>query len=291
MERLLLYIFAAGILGWTGGCVEQRTRRAGPDIEGIKIGDLSPASSIKLGPQIRFQVLTFEMPVANVPRPKDMFLGLLKSPLHFTDYKAFEANGFCAGFGRSEMWDEIAARLTQAGARNAGTSSLLVFDDKGDDIFFAALGTEQSVFYTTGEGKLVGVNLGAGRLGWQLKARPIPSLRGACEVKLEPVFKRLAGETISRLLGDKQDSEISFDVAGFELTMSSGDFVLLGPIQYEQNDISLGSLFFQTQADFAFPNPEQNEEGGTISDKRTYTLRKDVRLIRLFLVACTGVSD
>jgi hypothetical protein len=274
MKRLFLYIFLAGAVGWTAGCGQQRTKPPGPAIEGIKVGDLEPTTQTQLPPQINFQVLAFEVPAENMPSPKPLFLGLIRKPLHFADYKAFEANGFFAGFGRGEMWDEIAARLTQAGARNAGTNRLIVFDDKGDDIIFTTLGVEQTVFYTTGQGKLAGASLGGGQLAWRIKAKPIPRLRGGCEVKLQPVFKRPMGNTVARLLGREET-----------------DFVLIGPSQYKEDDITLSSLFFTSRGDFAFPITRRNERAEEIPGKPTYTLRKDVPLIRLFLIACTRVGD
>jgi hypothetical protein len=292
MDRLILYIFLAGVVGLAGGCGQERTRGpAGPTIEGIKLGDLAPATAMELPSQITFQVYTFEVPAENAPLPKELLLGLIRSPLHFADYNAFEANGFGAGFGRDEMWDEIAARLTQIRAKNAGTSRLIVFDDKGDDVIFNTLAGERTVFFTTGEGKLVGVSLGGGYLGWRIKAKPIAKLRGAAQVQIQPVFKLPAGNTIARLLGREGENETVFDFAGFELTMSSGDFVLLGPNQYKQDDITLGNLFFTSRGDFTFPIPRQDDRAEEDPAKPAYTLRKDVPLIRLFLIACTRVGD
>jgi hypothetical protein len=99
------------------------------------------------------------------------------------------------------------------------------------------------------------------------------------------------GNTIARLLGREGENETVFDFAGFELTMSSGDFVLLGPNQYKQNDITLGNLFFTSRGDFAFPMPRQDKRANEDPAKPAYTLRKDVPLIRLFLIACARVSD
>jgi len=301
MNRLFFYIFLAGVVGWATGCGQERKQPAPPAIEGIKIGDLEPMTPMQLPRQIHFQVYTFEVPAENIPLPKELFLGLIRKPLHFADYETFEANGFFTGFGQSGMWNEISARLARAGARNAGTSRLIVFDDKGDDIIFNTLATEHNIFYTNSEGKLVGTTLGNGRLGWRIKARPIAQLRGACEVKLEPVFKSLVSNNIARLLGREESNEIVFDIAEFELTMSSGDFVLIGPSQSRLAGITLGSLFFTSRGDFAFPIPKQNENGEKPpngQDRRAYpkppqayTLRKNVPLIRLFLIACTRVSD
>lgn len=291
MKRLLLYIFLAGVGLCTVSCGQKRARPGGPAIEGIKVSDLEAASAMKLPRQINFQVFTFEAPAESLPPLRELFLGLIRSPLRFTDDKAFEANGFFAGFGRSELWDEIAVRLGRAGARSKGTNRLIVFDDKGDDIIFTALGAEQAVFYTTGEGKLAGASLSGGQLAWRLKARPIAQLRGACEVEIQPVFKRFVDNTIGRLLDRQESDEIVFDVAGFKLTMSGGDFVLIGPSQYKEEDITLGSLFFASRGDFAFPLPRQDERAEEIEGRGAYTLKKNVQSIRLFLVACTRVSD
>ena len=271
MNRLFFYILLAGAVGWATGCGQERKQPPPPAIEGIKIRDLEPITPMQLPQQIHFRIYTFEVPAENIPLPKELFLGLIRKPLHFADYETFEANGFFTGFGQSGMWNEISARLARAGARSAGNSRLIVFDDKGDDVIFNTLAAEQNIFYTNSEGKLVGTSLGNGRLGWRIKAKPIAKLRGACEVKLEPVFKSQQSNYIARLLGREQDNEIVFDIAEFELTMSSGDFVLIGPSQYKPDDISLGSLFFTSRGD--------------------YSLRKNVPLIRLFLIACTQVSD
>ncbi|MHC4215962.1 MAG: hypothetical protein ACYSWP_21640, partial [Planctomycetota bacterium] len=277
MSRLILYILLAGVVGWAGGCGQERTRGpAGPTTEGIKIGDLAPTAAMKLPSQINFQVYTFEVPAENAPLPKELLLGLIRSPLHFADYNAFEANGFGAGFGRVEMWNEISVRLTQIKARNAGTSRLMVFDDKGDDVIFNTLTGEKTVFFTTGEDKLVGSTLGGGYLAWRIKAKPIKKLRGAAQVQIQPVFKLPSGNTIARLLDRERENETVFDFAGFELTMSSGDFVLLGPNQYKQDDITLGNLFFTSRGDFAFPIPRQDKKAKEDPAKPTYTLRKDV---------------
>jgi len=291
MKRVFLYIFLAGTGLCIIGCGQKRVRSEGPAVEGIKINDLKASSAMTLPRQITFQVFIFEAPVESLAGPRELFLGLIRSPLHFTDARAFEANGFFAGFGRSEMWNEISARLARAGAKNKGTNRLIVFDDKGNDVIFTTLASEQNVFYTTGDGKLAGTSLGNGQLGWRIKAEPIAKVRGACEVKLCPVFKDPMRNTIARMLGRRQDNEIVFDVGEFELTMSSGDFVLIGPSEYRQTDITLGSLFFTSRGDFAFPLPQQDDSSEETRGTRTYKLQKDVELIRLFLIACTGVGD
>jgi hypothetical protein len=291
MNRAFGYIFFAAVVTLAGGCKEPQRISAQVSSEGIKLADLKPAEGMELPAAINFQIFIFETPAEKVPLPKELFLGLIRKPLHFADYNAFEANSFLAGFGRYEMWNEIAARLARAGAKNAGTNRLMVFDDRSDDIIFTTLGAEQSVFYTTGNGKLAGASLGGGQLAWRIKARPNPRLRGASEVEIQPVFRRQVDNTIARLLGREEKDEIIFDFAGFELTMSSGDFVLLGPGQYRQDDITLSSLFFTSHGNFAFPKPRQNEKGEEIPGKPVYTLQKDVPLVRFFLIACTRVQD
>jgi hypothetical protein len=291
MNRAFGHIVFAAVVILTGGCKEPRTRPAQVPLEGIKLADLKPAEGMELPAAINFQIFIFEVPAEKIPSPKELFSGLIRKPLHFADYNAFEANGFLAGFGRNEMWDEIAGGLARAGARNAGTNRLMVFDDRGDDVIFTTLGAEQNVFYRTGEGKLAGASLGGGQLAWRIKAQPNPRLRGTSEVEIQPVFRRPVDNTIARLVGREEKDEIVFDFAGFELTMSSGDFVLLGPSEYKEGDITLSSLFFTSRGNFAFPAPRQDEKGEEIPGKPVYTLQKDVPLVRLYLIVCTRVGD
>jgi hypothetical protein len=293
MNRAFGYIFFVAVVILTGGCKEPQTRSAQIPLEGIKLADLEPTTGTfgELGPQINFRVYIFEIPAERLSSPKELFLGLLRKPLHFANRTAFEANGFFVGFGRNEMWDEIAGRLQQLGARNAGTSLLIVFDDKGDDIILKAVDTERPIFYTNSAGKLAGVTLGDGRCALRIKAKPATGRRGTAEVDIQPIFKRSVDTSIARLLGTESKEEIVFDFAGFDLTMSRGDFVLVGPSRYEEDEISLSNLFFAARRDFAFAVPKQNEKGQEAPGQPRYTLGKNVPLIRLCLIACTGVGD
>ncbi|MHC5061553.1 MAG: hypothetical protein ACYTFK_10785 [Planctomycetota bacterium] len=290
MNRLIWHILLAGTALWASGCEPQRQKYQGPIIEGITIDDLAPATAMKLPPQINFQIYLFEVAAQNVPEPKELLLGLTRKTLHFTDDSAFEENGFLAGFGRGEMWNEISARLTKIRAKNIGTRRLIVFDDKGDDIVFSTLTGEKTVFYTTSQGELTGASLGPGNLAWRIKAKPVAGVRGAAQVQIQPVFKSPVSDTIAKVLDQQGAYDTVFDVAEFELTMSSGDFVLLGPARLESDDITLGNLFFASRGNFAFEISKQDKNAEEPS-RPSYTLRKDVPLIRFFLVACTRVGD
>jgi hypothetical protein len=188
---------------------------------------------------------------------------LYTKPLQFNDREALKANSFSAGFGQIEMWNTIANVLREAGCKHVETVSLLLPDGETNDFTITRLGREQTIFYTSSSGSLEGVTIGPGKLALRIKVEKIPGSRGVCNVSATPVFT--PPTLIPQLAGRAKSNEFFFTSAGFYLKMSPGDFVLLGPEKYIDNQITLGSLFFSN------PKPKPT--------------------IRMFLLICTRIID
>ncbi len=288
MNRWFFYIFfgAAGVL--IGGCREPEQNGTEALLDGIKIGDLRPTTSRSLPPEVHFMIFTFEMPAENFSLIEDIYERIQIKPLRFVNQDAFVANGFSAGFGRREMWNKISGRLELAKARKAATNTLMIFDEEGNEIAVAMVGPERTVFYTDVDGSVKGVSLIDGRFALGIKARPIAGIRGLAEVKIEPMFRPNVDNTIRQLVGRQKDERVVFESMSLNLKMGNSDFVLLGPRRYEPGEMTLGNMFFVFRGDFILPEPSE-EKKGEVTITRSVTLKKDIALIRLYLIVCTRV--
>ena len=247
------------------GCNEPQQEPAPDPLAGITINDLAPTTPEQIPPQITFHVLLFEMPAENSYLIEQIFGGLYQRPIHFVDYGMFQANALLVGFGRTDMWNRVAQKLIQGKAEKMIVGTLIIFDEIGENIAAVPVSHEQTIFYTDAENNLVGHSLLDGFLVWNIRARPFGSVGGVAQVNIEPVF-RSGMDILFARVGEKNKPDTNeFAFAGFDLQMTIGDFVILGPAEYQSDQITLSSLFFTPQ--------------------------KDEPVIRFYLIVCTGVGS
>lgn len=280
---VMVRAFQIGVLGWLvvclGGCTSPEKE---PIWERVKIGDLAPSHTGK-GPSrlwlrtINFDVHIFEIPADNISALDELWPMLYQQPLQLNHKAAFAANSFSAGFGQLPMWEKIAEVLRGARGNRAGTISLLLPDGRPQDVFVAALPSEQTIFYVTSEGLTEGATVGPGRFSLRIKADKIPGARGVCKLTAVPAFSPPVRIAIPLLRRRAKSGEFLFGSAGFSLKMSPGDFVLLGPDKYLSHQITLGSLLFS--------KPEGSMFLSTAERKPPE--RKPA--IRIFLLFCTSI--
>jgi len=247
------------------GCTEPQQEPLQDPWADIKITDLASMYPEQIPPEITFNVFLFEMPAENSYLLEQIFGGLYQRPIHFADYEMFEANALLAGFGRPGMWERLAQKLVRANAEKVMMAALIIFDEIGEDIAAVPVNSEQTIFYTDAENNVVGRSLSDGVLVWSIRSRPISSVRGVAQVQIEPVSRRSIDMVLARMGKKVSADKNEFAFAGFELQMSMGDFVLLGPGEYQSDRITLSSLFF--------------------------TLQRDKPVIRLYLIVCAGVNN
>jgi hypothetical protein len=228
--------------------------------EQVKIGDLRPPSSDKgtTGRALKtmnFNLHTFEIPVDKVSALEQALAVLHEEPLKFTDYEAFSANAFFAGFGDLGLWSQVAGILYEAGARKTETVGVLLLSGQSNDVGVGHLYDEQTVFYTASGNSGEAATIGPGRLCLRIKAAKIAGSRGVCKVEAEPVF----------IPSKMRSAAMFFSRCGFSVQMGPGDFVLVGPTEYVSGRMSLAGLFLSRD--------------------------KPVPAIRTYLLVCTRIVD
>jgi len=168
---------------------------------------------------------------------------------------------------------------------------LIVFDNTGDAISVVWVDPGQTIFYFGEDGSVGGLSPGMGELILQLKAEPVPEVRGAAQVVIQPVFRQGMEGGLGRLAGRDENDEKVFSFARFTLKMSDGDFILLGPSEYKKDKTLLSGLFFAGRGDFLLRKKPPQQEKQKVSTGDNYVLQRNIPLVRMYLIVCMKVGD
>jgi hypothetical protein len=280
MTRVFQIVLLGTLALWAAGCNSSETK---PIWERIKITDLAPIDNNKQGSKqrlktINFKVYVFEIPSEDISKLDEVWPMLYTQTLQFNDQYTFSGNSFMAGFGKIPMWGKIADLLRSVDGIQTNTISLLLPDGQSQNVSVSVLGKEQTIFYISKNGTMKGATLGPGKIGLRITAEKIAGSRGVCKVSVLPIFSPLRQRSIPLLQGRVKTSEFLFTSAGFNLKMSPGDFVLLGPEKYDISLKTLDSLLFSKPEGSLFFNE---------LDRKAPELKPAVRL---FLLACTSIN-
>ncbi len=238
MARLFLALNFCLLSAVLSGC--ESGSGLASSLDELKIQDLAPALHEEHRSSQDLRVYTFRFTTENFNATKNIWSHLFTRPLKFVNFQAFEANGFRAGLGKLETWNKIARILRKAQVKTAKTTSLWVFDDKGNDVYVDELNSRRSIFYTSADGKTIGSTIGPGSAALAINVAKLGTARGVCKVRVQPIFRSLAKEKYSKEAGNR----VIFHSVGFELTMCPGDFVFLGPSR-DMRWMPLSDLFFK----------------------------------------------
>jgi hypothetical protein len=251
-----------------------------------KIGDLAPTnpdgSARNQGLKtINFNVIVFEFPAQNLGTLDKTWEMLYTRSLTFGDYEAFEADSFAVGFGRSGRLAPVIDTIEQAQGKRIQNVALLLSDNQSDDMPVARLFKRQALFYHTRGGSLEKQMLGPGTIVMRVKAEKIPGLKGLCSLSTIPVFTVGSSSAIPLLEKRRRESEFVFEASAFSLKMAVGDFFLLGPRQYFDEQITLSGLFFSKPRGSLFLMRSETDPSA----------RKPQHLpaVRVFLFVCSGI--
>jgi hypothetical protein len=254
-----------------------------PIWEQLKIGDLTPSQSGK-GPggqllkTANFNIYIFEIPAGNIGALDNVWRMLYLQPLQFNNYNTFRANSFVVGFGQAQMWRKIIDSLLAADGKGKERVSLLLPDGKSNDLPIARLDNKQTVFYISSEGSMEGESIGPGMIALRIKAEKIPGSRGVCHMSILPIFSPPIIGSIPELVYRAKTGEFLFSSVGFGLKMSPGDLVVLGPEEYIDHKITLGSLFFS------------RPEGSLFFSRTERKPPERKEAVTIFLLVCTGIN-
>jgi len=184
----------------------------------------------------------FALPADNFAAVKDVWTTLSTKPIQFIRQNSFGENGFAAGVGKTAMWESVAKKLRDADSKNLKTIDLIMFSNNQEYVSLLQVETEKNIFYRTQDNQISGATLGPGETMLRLTAVTLPDVRGICKLTIEPIFQSTTkSKTVS---ADAND--LIFTTATFNVRMSPGDFVLLGPASFSRQDMALGSIFFSS---------------------------------------------
>lgn len=229
------------------GCSGRPWSQAVP--KGLKITDLAPATASRAQTQtakyteilISFFELS-EAQFASSQKPWNLLSTEAPQPAW---PQVFQANGFAAGLGNEQTWAPVSELLRQSNSRMVSNVSLLMFDEKPRDVVAAPLQGQQTVFYKDSGGRIVSVTLRRGVPVLRLSASAVHGASGVCRLAVQPVFKmEVLRDPTSGSPAKNGQNEVVFDCAKFEAVMYPGDFILLGPAQPADEQLTLKSLFF-----------------------------------------------
>ncbi len=237
------------------GCLEKKEEKIW---EQVKIGDLASPTMTGRPASISEQKLKATSLAVDVLQIADSNNNVLDElwqlvrtrPIKFNEQKAFKANQFSAGLVNQEMVARFADFVRKANAQKhmtitrMTTISMLLFDEQPDSFTLALLEKEQDVFYVPSRGPNAGVTVGPGRIALQMTTTKLGGLRGIRNVKIVPVFEPLVGNTFAQFSKTKESDKLKFDDLAFELKISPGDLLIVGPTSHIPNQSTLAALAF-----------------------------------------------
>jgi len=241
--RIAVFSCAIALLS---GCEAKKDK---PIWEQVKIGDIAPSTAAQrpdaqVLKTIDFNIFIFDVPAENISALDGIWPLLYTKPLEFNDYSGFKANSFMVGYGQLPIWNHIRNLLLDAGGEKIETVSMLLTDGQDRDYTIAGLDAEQTIFYTSSSSTMAEAAVGPGKIALRIRAGRYPGTRGVCDVSFLPVFVPLLGSSIPQLAVRVKIKEFHFEPVGFGLKMSPGDFILLGPGKYSEEQVTLAGLFF-----------------------------------------------
>jgi hypothetical protein len=237
--------FALIAAGCDGG--NQNTQK--PIWADTKLSDLSPAQGSRPADAKKISTVNVQIYIYQIPAEKtdklDEISGLLTlQTFRFNHHKAFTANGFVTGLGRTSSGDKIFGLLNVAGGRKAGSVSLLLQDGQTDYVPVTELFAAKSIFYTTAEDESESKSIGPGRLALRITAQKNRIFRGTYSITAVPAVLSPLMMPGMQIQDTTKLDDIVFDSCSFMLSMSPGDFIFLRPDKYIDSQNSLDSLFF-----------------------------------------------
>jgi len=231
------------------GCSEPEKEAAVPVWEKVKITDLAPTGPMGRPRDwvlrtVSLDIYALEIPAANIDQLDEAFGLLYKTVVRLKDERAFDSNLFRVGFGKLYIWDNLRSKLFDAGATNIQRISLLIPLGQSEDLKITPLPVSRQMFYIAEDDSMKSRTVGPGWLNLRLEVQRVAGARGVCRVEGYPVVSPPQGRAIPKLEEQRKAQEFELDWVGFNLKMSPGEFIILGPKLYSPGQMTLGSLFF-----------------------------------------------
>ncbi|AQT70163.1 hypothetical protein STSP2_03368 [Anaerohalosphaera lusitana] len=288
---LAILVCAAGLVSGCGDA-RQKTVSNGKLLEGVTLDAIKPsAPAVPDTKQHHFAVHIIELPAENFPALTTAYDSLTKGRLKHTNENIFNSNGFAVHRADIKQWSQAAQILENAHARSRISRNIILPEQDGHDIRIASSRRPQRVSYVDLTASSVRKTLDPGEIAWRMHARGTDQ-RGQALVSMEAVFKHFDSAKLRTPGKDPKEDDLVFKFSKFRTLINEGEFILLGPARYEAEARNLANMFFTTHADFIVPaeDSEKNPQDGPII-KRSHIIKKNIPIIKLYLIRCERVEN
>lgn len=271
MARLLQILFVCSAIMLPAGCA---TTQKEPDTKGIKIGDLAQTGR-RIQPKAlrttNIEVISYELSAENVASMEGIWPILNNGTLRYNDSNTFAANGLRAAMGKFTEFKKVTSMLKTANATKLPPTSLLLTDSQPELVGIARMPNKAIISYIDRQGAVKNAEVGLGIAGMQVFARQIidtSAVTGTeparlASVNVVPAILASTDGVAPAIAERLKEHDLRIYSAGFSAIMKPGDFVMLSPIEYKQDEMTAASQFFTKQG----PKPN----------------------IRVFLLVCTAI--
>lgn len=279
MARLVQILFLCSAIMLPAGCADTQK---GPDMKGIKIGDLAPTGK-RIQPKVLhttdIEVVGYELPAENIASLDGIWRMLEPGSLRYNDANSFTANGLRAAMGKFATFDKVSEMLKSAKATKLPTTSLLMSDNQPELLHITRIPQKTIISYIDRRGAVRNAEVGPGIAGLQVLAGQIisssmsprtdgtsssaVSIRQLASIHVVPAILAETEGVAPALEERIRESDLRISSAGISAIMKPGDFVMLCPREYKPDETTAADRFFTR------PGPEP--------------------AIRVFLLVCVSI--
>jgi hypothetical protein len=255
MIRLSQILFVCAVIMLPAGCA---TTQKEPDTKGIKIGELAQ-SGRRIQPKTlrttNIEVVSYELSADNIAAMESIWQMLNPGTLRYNDPNNFAANGLRAAMGNFAEFKKVTAMLKTANATKQPTTSLLLTDNQPELVSVARMPNKTIISYIDRQGAVKTAEVGLGVAGLQVFARQItnsssPTGTNAAQlasVHAVPAILASTEGAAPAIAERLKEHDLRIYSAGFSAIMKPGEFVILSPVEYKQDEITAAGRFFTKQ--------------------------------------------
>jgi len=251
MAGLLQILFTCLAVFLLTGCADNQQQAV---IEGIKLSDLAatgPGAQSKILRTTNIDVFGFELHTDKLESLDELWQVLNADSLRYNNPKGFVLNGLRAARGDFSSLDKAIELLNAAGANKLSTTSLLVMHGKAEVLRIGRINRRTTISYIRRPGTVETAEVGPATLGLQVSARQISGDRPLANVQVVPVISHSTEGLTPQLAQRLKASDVYFYSAGFSAILKPGDFMVVAPARYEQDETTAAGRFFTKSG----PNP------------------------------------
>ncbi len=255
MARLLQILFVCSVLTLPAGC-ENAPKKA--DTKGIKIGDLEPTgrrAQTKPLHTTNIEVIRYELPADNIASLESAWQALTPGTLRYNEPNGFAANGLRVAMGKFTAYGKLTDLLRAANATKRPPTSLLITDNQPGMLNITRMPDRQIVSFIDRQGKVRQTEVGPGIIGLQIFTRQINSFSAPSDiytaslasVRVVPAILTSTEGTAPAIAEQLSGHDLRVYSAGFSAIMKPGEFIMVGPAEYKQDETTAAGRFFTRQ--------------------------------------------